>query len=56
MIEQNRLSRSHRQLFLLIDGRRSAQELARLARKSQQDLDALLHDLARIGVIQPAGA
>lgn len=51
-IELNRLSRSHRQLFLLIDGQRSAQELARLAGKTEQDLQALLHDLERIGVIR----
>ncbi|HKV58205.1 MAG TPA: hypothetical protein VJO32_07980 [Ktedonobacteraceae bacterium] len=54
-IERNRLSRSHRQLFLLIDGKRSAQELARLAGKNQQELQALLRDLERIGVIQPGG-
>lgn len=54
-IEQNRLSRSHRQLFLLIDGKRSVQELARLAGKNQQELQALLRDLERIGVIRPGG-
>ena len=54
-ISLNRLSRSHRQLFLLIDGQRSAQELARLAGKNEQDLRALLHDLERIGVIRPGG-
>lgn len=51
-IEQNRLSRSHRQLFLLINGQRTAQELARLAAKNEQDLQALLRDLERIGVIR----
>ncbi len=54
-IQQNRLSRSHRQLFLLIDGKRSAQELAHLAAKNQQELQALLVDLERIGVIRPGG-
>src|SRR5579872_1149972 len=48
-IALNRLSRSHRQLFLLIDGQRSAQELARLAGKNEQDLQTLLRDLERIG-------
>lgn len=51
-IEQNRLSRSHRQLFLLIDGQRTAQVLERLAAKNEQDLQALLRDLERIGVIR----
>ncbi|HEU0003546.1 MAG TPA: DUF4388 domain-containing protein [Ktedonobacteraceae bacterium] len=54
-IEQNRFSRSHRQLFLLIDGKRSEQELARLAGKNQQELQVLLRDLERIGVIRPGG-
>ncbi len=54
-IEQKRLSRSHRQLFLLIDGQRSVQELARLAAKNEQDLQALLGDLERIGVIRSGG-
>ena len=55
-IEQNRLSRSHRQLFLLIDGQRTALELARLAAKNQEDLLELLYDLERIGVIQLGGS
>ena len=54
-IEQNRLSRSHRQLFLLIDGQRSTQELARLAAKNGQEVQALLGDLERIGVIRSGG-
>jgi hypothetical protein len=54
-IEQNRLSRSHRQLFLLVDGQRPAQELARLTAKNEQDLQALLRDLERIGVIRSGG-
>lgn len=54
-IEQNRLSRSHRQLFLLIDGQRTTQELARLAAKNEQEVQALLHELERIGVIRSGG-
>jgi hypothetical protein len=54
-IEQNRLSRSHRQLFLLIDGQRTPQELARLTAKNEQDLQAVLRDLERIGVIRSDG-
>ncbi len=54
-IEQNRLSRSHRQLFLLIDGQRTTQELARLSAKNEQDVQAVLRDLERIGVIRSGG-
>ena len=54
-IEQNRLSRSHRQLFLLIDGQRTVQELARLAAKNEQEIQALLRDLERIGVVRSEG-
>ena len=54
-IERNKLSRTHRQLFLLIDGQRSVQELTRLAGKNEQDVQALLRDLQRIGIIQSGG-
>lgn len=51
-IEQAHLSRAHRHLYLLIDGHRSPAELARLMGRSQHEIDALLHDLERAGVIQ----
>lgn len=51
-IEQAHLSRAHRRLYLLIDGQRSPTELARLMGRSQHEIDALLHDLERAGVIQ----
>ncbi len=51
-IEQAYLSRAHRRLYLLIDGHRSSAELARLMGRSQQEVDALLRDLERAGVIQ----
>ncbi len=54
-IEQSKLSRTHRQLFLLIDGQRSVQELARLAGKNEQDVQALLRDLQQVGIIQSGG-
>ncbi|HEX6557070.1 MAG TPA: hypothetical protein VF026_30180 [Ktedonobacteraceae bacterium] len=50
-IEQNELSRFHRQLFLLIDGQRSFEEVVRLVKKSQSDVYKLLCDLEGIGVI-----
>jgi hypothetical protein len=45
------LSRTHRQLFLLIDGKRSSQELARLIGRNPQEIQALLADLERTGLI-----
>ena len=54
-IEQSNLSRTHRQLFLLIDGQRSVQELARLAARNEQDIQVFLRDLQRIGIIQSGG-
>lgn len=54
-IEQNKLSRLHRQLFLLIDGQRSFGEVVRLVGKSQSDVYKLLCDLEGIGVIHIGG-
>ena len=51
-IEQAHLSRAHRRLYLLIDGHRSPAELARLMGRGQHEIDALLHDLERTGVIR----
>lgn len=45
------LSRIHRQLFLLVDGNRSSQELARLIGRSPQEILALLADLEHTGFI-----
>lgn len=51
-IEQNRLSRVHKHLFLLVDGHRSVTELVRLFGKNQDEVNGLLRDLVRIGVIR----
>ena len=51
-IERAHLSRAHRRLYLLIDGHRSSSELARLMGRSQTEIDALLQDLERAGVIR----
>ena len=51
-IEQAHLSRAHRHLYLLIDGHRSPAELARLMGRSQHEIDTLLQDLERAGVIE----
>ncbi len=50
-IEQNRLSRLHRQIFLLIDGQRSFGEVVHLVGKSRGEVYKLLRDLEGIGVI-----
>lgn len=54
-IEQGRLSRSHRQLFLLIDGQRAVVELSRLVGKGQEEVSKALRDLERLGVIHLGG-
>ncbi len=51
-IEQAHLSRTHRQLFLLIDGQRNAIELLRLTGRRQDEGLKILRDLAYIGVIR----
>jgi Domain of unknown function (DUF4388) len=45
------LSRIHRQLFLLIDGKRSIQELSPLLGRHPQEVQALLADLESAGLI-----
>jgi Domain of unknown function (DUF4388) len=45
------LSRHHRQLFLLIDGRRSVQELMRLTGRQLNEISGILTDLASVGLI-----
>ncbi|HKV56642.1 MAG TPA: DUF4388 domain-containing protein [Ktedonobacteraceae bacterium] len=52
IIERANLSRAHRRLYLLIDGHRSSSELARLIGRSVSEIDALLQDLERAGVIR----
>jgi hypothetical protein len=54
-IERGKLTRSHRQLFLLVDGQRSPLELARLIGKSRGEAYELLRDLERAGVISLGG-
>ena len=45
------LSRTHRQIFLLIDGKRTPLELARLVGRNPQEVLALLADLERMNLI-----
>jgi len=52
LIEQQGLSRVHRQLFYLIDGRRSIVDLVRLTGKRGNELYKLLGDLERAHVIR----
>jgi hypothetical protein len=52
LIEQMGLSRTHRRLFLLIDGARTVKELIRLMAHEPEYVQKLLQDLERAGVIQ----
>lgn len=51
-MERMKLSRVHRQLFLLIDGHRTTADLARLMGRSQIEVDFLLQDLERADVVK----
>ncbi|GHO94519.1 hypothetical protein KSF_045670 [Reticulibacter mediterranei] len=46
------LSRVHRQLFLLIDGRRTVYELMNLIRRHPQEVSAMLTDLEYAGLVK----
>lgn len=46
------LSRAHRQLFLLIDGRRNVQELMRLTGHRPDEINILLADLERANLVR----
>jgi hypothetical protein len=50
-LDRQGLSRTHRRLFLLIDGRRSIRELALLAGRMPDETLSLLKDLERAGLI-----
>lgn len=51
MIENSGLTRSHRRLFLLVDGQRPIAEMARLTARSEIDVQTMLREMARIGVL-----
>lgn len=51
-IEQSGLSRTHRRLFLLIDGRRSEYELAALLGKKVEEMRDMLLNLEWLGTIR----
>lgn len=52
LLDLGGLSRIHRHLLLLIDGRRTTQELVRLMGRRPDEVQKLLHDLQYIHVIQ----
>jgi hypothetical protein len=52
LLDQERLSRAHRQLFLLIDGNRTVAELIRLTGRPPEEIQRLLQELEHIGVIE----
>ncbi len=47
-----KLSRIHRQLFLLTDGQRSVEHLARLLRHPQQEILSLLADMEKLNLLR----
>lgn len=51
-LTQANLSRHHRQLYLLIDGNRSVMELIRLTGRQPGEVQQLLYDLERIGIVR----
>ena len=53
-LEQARLSRLHRRLFLMIDGKRNAQDLAHLMGKPPADVYRLIYELEQARLIQRA--
>ncbi len=50
-LAQAGLSRTHRHLFLLVDGHRSLPELVRLIGRKPEEVQKLLYDLEYIGVL-----
>jgi hypothetical protein len=52
LLDQARLSRAHRHLFLLIDGNRTIAELVRLTGRPVEEILRLLQELEHIGVIE----
>lgn len=52
LLDQRGLSRTHRRLFLLIDGRRSIKDLAMLIRRTPGETATMLADLEQAGFIQ----
>lgn len=52
IIDNLGFSRTHRQVFLLIDGHRTVVELMRLTGRSYDEISAILHDLERATVIR----
>jgi len=51
-IQQAGLSRTHRRLYLLIDGKRSAIELVPLLGKSAEEVRNMLHDLEWLDIVR----
>ncbi|HEX3643007.1 MAG TPA: DUF4388 domain-containing protein [Ktedonobacteraceae bacterium] len=52
LLKQAGLSRLHRQVFSLIDGKRSYAELMRLTTRQPEEMRRLVLDLERIGIVQ----
>jgi uncharacterized protein YjiS (DUF1127 family) len=55
-MERARLSRLHRHIFLLLDGKRTIADLSRITRHSLTDIQHLLTDLEYYGLIKQGNA
>jgi hypothetical protein len=51
IIEKSRLTRAHRRLFLLVDGQRTIEEMARLTGRSEGEVQTMLQEMEWIGVL-----
>ncbi|HET8911416.1 MAG TPA: DUF4388 domain-containing protein [Ktedonobacteraceae bacterium] len=52
LIETRGLTRAHKRLFLLINGKRSIQDIARLLKRDPKEIYELLYDLERTEIIK----
>ena len=51
-MEQANIPRLHRRVYLLVDGKRSPQELAQLIGRTTEEIQKVLGDLERAGVVK----
>ncbi|MBE3561109.1 MAG: DUF4388 domain-containing protein [Ktedonobacteraceae bacterium] len=52
IIDTANLSRAHRQVLLLVNGQRTASEIARLTGRHEEEILRILQDLERVAIIQ----
>jgi hypothetical protein len=55
IIEQKGFSRVYRQLFLLVDGKRTCADLVRLSMRKPEEIEKVMRDLEQNGIIRVIG-